>query len=143
VIALDTNVLVHAHRRDSPQHPAALALVKELAQSPSPWALPWPCIHEFLSVVTRSRYFERPSTMAQAQRQVDAWLASPSVRVLAESPWHWQTLRHVIRESTAVGADVHDAKIAAICIDHGVTELVSGDGRFSSVSPLRVRDPFA
>ena len=143
MIALDTNVLVHAHRRESPQHSTAATVVRELAESPQPWALPWPCIHEFLAVVTRPAYFEQPSTPSEAQRQVDLWLASPSVRVLNESRHHWETLRHVVEETGVSGTAIHDAKIAAICLDHGVTEIITGDGGFASVPPLRARDPFA
>lgn len=143
MIALDTNVLVHAHRRDSTDHQAGAKLVRELAESPQPWAIPWPCVHEFLSVVTRQRYFKKPSTMAQAERQVEAWMGSPSLRLLAETSGHWRTLRSVLDDSKVAGADVHDAKIAAICLDHGVTEILSADGRFTAPSGLRVRDPFA
>lgn len=143
MIALDTNVLVHAHRRDSADHQAAASVVRELAESPQPWAIPWPCIHEFLSIVTRPRYFKKPSTMAQAERQVEAWMGSPGLRLLAETAGHWQTLRTVLNHGQVGGADVHDAKIAAICIDHGVTEILSADGRFTAPSALRVRDPFA
>lgn len=143
MIALDTNVLVHAHRRESPQHSAAASVVREVAESSQPWALPWPCIHEFLAVVTRPGYFERPSTPSEAQRQVEMWLASPSVRVLHESPHHWETLSQVMQETGVSGPAIHDAKIAAICVDHGVAEIVTGDARFASVPALRVRNPFA
>ncbi len=143
MIALDTNVLVLAHRHESPHHSAAATVVRELAESPQPWALPWPCIHEFLAVVTRPVYFERPSTPSEAQRQVDLWLASPSVRVLNESRHHWETLRLVVDETGVSGTAIHGATIAAICLDHGVTEIMTGDGGFASVPPLRVRDPFA
>jgi toxin-antitoxin system PIN domain toxin len=143
MIALDTNVLVHAHRRESPQHEIAASVVRELAESSRPWALPWPCIHEFLAVVTRRRYFDLPSTVVQATRQVELWMASPSVRVLAESPVHWRTLRRVLDESSSAGVGIHDAKIAAICIDHGVREIISEDGGFSRLPSLRARNPFA
>lgn len=143
MIALDTNVLVYAHRRDSPRHAVASRELRELSESMQPWGLPWPCVHEFLSVVTRPRYFERPSTVAEARRQVDTWLSSPSVRLLTETTQHWQTLCRVLDRSDSVGPGVHDAKIAAICIDNGVSEIVTGDVRFSNVPPLRVRNPFA
>jgi predicted nucleic acid-binding protein len=55
VIAVDTNILVYAHRRDSEFHPAAAAKVRELTSGRAPWALPWPCLHEFFSIVTHLR----------------------------------------------------------------------------------------
>ena len=59
VIAVDTNVLVYAHREDSPQHDRALECVNRLAEGAARWAIPWPCIHEFLAVVTHPRIFAR------------------------------------------------------------------------------------
>lgn len=143
MIALDTNILIYAHRRDSPQSEAARRLIRNLAESPHPWAIPWPCIHEFLSVVTRSRYYKQPSTMTQAQKQVDAWLASPSVRTLHESARHWAILSEILAESKATGSNVHDAKIAAICLAHGVFELLTADVAFAAGDLLRTRDPFS
>ena len=55
MIALDTNLLVYAHRRDSEWHAEATAAVRELAEGPAPWAIPWPCLHEFLAIVTHPR----------------------------------------------------------------------------------------
>jgi len=53
MIAVDTNLLVYAHREDSPWHDAALAKITEFAEGKSPWSIPWPCIHEFLAIVTQ------------------------------------------------------------------------------------------
>lgn len=52
--AIDTNILAYAHRQDSPHHTAAEQAARILAEGNSPWAIPWPCIHEFLSVSTKS-----------------------------------------------------------------------------------------
>jgi hypothetical protein len=64
VIALDTNILVHAHRRGTTHHEHALVLVAALAEGPTPYALFWPCLYEFLRVVTHHRVFDPPSTPA-------------------------------------------------------------------------------
>ena len=55
MIAVDTQILVFAHREDSPFHPAALAALTELAEGAAPWALPWPVVHEFLAIATHPR----------------------------------------------------------------------------------------
>jgi hypothetical protein len=46
VIVVDTNILVYAHREDSPFHEVAFARVAELAEGPAARAIPWPCLHE-------------------------------------------------------------------------------------------------
>lgn len=53
--ALDTNILVYAHRLDSPWNLQAAATLIRLAEGRDPWAIPWPCVHEFFSIVTHPR----------------------------------------------------------------------------------------
>ena len=89
MIAVDTNILVYAHRRDSTWHDAAYARMTELAESRSPWCIPWQCLHEFIAIVTHPRIYSPPSRLAQAIDQIDAWLESPSVVLLAETDGYW------------------------------------------------------
>ena len=141
MIALDTNVLVYAHRRDSPFHRAAAAAVASLAESPARWALPWPCVHEFFGIVTHARIYDPPSRVDAALDQVDAWLESPSVELIAELPGHWDTLRALLSVGRIQGARVHDARVAALCAQHGVRELWTADRDFSRFPRLKTRNP--
>ncbi|MFM7808193.1 MAG: type II toxin-antitoxin system VapC family toxin [Planctomycetota bacterium] len=141
MIALDTNILVKAHRRDADGHAAAARVVRELAEGVDPWLIPVPCLHEFLAVVTHPRIFDPPSRAEQALDQVQAWMESPTLSIASESPRHWATIASVIRESGLVGASIHDARVAAICIDHGVRTLLTADRDFTKVKGLRVQDP--
>jgi predicted nucleic acid-binding protein len=84
VIAVDTNALVYAHRRDSPWHEAAYSRICELAEGRSPWCIPWSCLHEFAAIVTHPRIYAPPSRLAEAIDQIDAWLESPSLTLVAE-----------------------------------------------------------
>jgi len=93
VIAVDTNILVYAHREDSPFHAAASRHVADLAEGRAPWAIPWPCLHEFLAIVTHPRIYDPPTPLALAFNQVDAWLEAPTLVLLAESEQHWTELR--------------------------------------------------
>jgi uncharacterized protein len=141
VIAVDTNILVYAHRRDSPFHDAAAARVRELAQDRAPWALPWPCLHEFFSVVTHPRVYDPPSTTEQAVGQIGAWLESPSAAVLSEGEAYWNELSRLLLDGKIAGPGVHDARIAALCLSHGVRELWSADRDFSRFPRLRTKNP--
>jgi uncharacterized protein len=141
VIAVDTNILVYAHREDSPFHSKAYARVETLAESKSMWAIPWPCLHEFFAISTNPRIYPNASTWAQACAQIESWIASPTLVLLNESPIHWQTLRQLLSIGQIKGAQVHDARIAALCIQHGVSELWSADRDFSRFSALRTRNP--
>jgi uncharacterized protein len=141
VIALDTNILVYAHRADSPEHDRAYDVVRALAEGRSAWAIPWPCIHEFLAVVTNHRVFTDPTPMAGALDQVEFWLESPTLATLGEPVGYWPALRGLIERGLVVGPRVHDARIAAICISHGVRELLTADRDFGRFPALEVRNP--
>jgi uncharacterized protein len=141
VIALDTNILVYAHREDSPFHKAAFRRVAELAEGPGVWAIPWLCLQEFLAIVTHPRIYAPPTPLPRALDQVDAWLESPTLTLLTESAAHWPTLRGLLSDGRITGAQVHDARVAALCRQHGVRELWSADRDFSRFNALAVVNP--
>jgi toxin-antitoxin system PIN domain toxin len=141
MIALDTNILIYAHRRDSPFHQAAAERIRELAEGTQPWAIPWPCLHEFFSVATHPRVYDPPSTTEQACAQIGAWLESPSLVLISEGSTHWATLSTLLTEGKVAGSLVHDARIAALCLAHGVTELWTIDRDFSRFPALKTRNP--
>lgn len=138
--AVDTNVLVHAHRVDSPHHSPARAALRELTESHLRWGIPWPCVHEFLAVVTHPRIYVPPTESDVALGAVTDLLAMPGVTMLGESANHLEILGGLLRPGV-VGAKVHDARIAAICLSHGVEELLTADRDFSYFPRLRTRNP--
>lgn len=141
MIAVDTNVLVSAHREDSPFHATAAAAIERLAQGRAPWAIPWPCVHEFLSITTHPRIYRPPTPLDRALDQVDAWLEAPTLTLLGEAGEHWSTLRALLADGRIAGPMVHDARIAALCLQHGVRELWSADRDFGRFPALRVVNP--
>lgn len=42
----------------------------------------------------------------------------------------------------AIGNLIHDAHIAALCIEHGVSELLTADPDFARFPGLALRNPF-
>jgi uncharacterized protein len=141
VIAVDTNVLVYAHREDSPHHEAALRALRLLTERGRSWALPWPCVHEFLAIVTHPRIYRPASSTEEALAAATDLMAMPGVRTLTEGPDHLSILGTLLAESGVVGAKVHDARIAALCLSHGVTELWTADRDFSFFAALKTRNP--
>ncbi len=143
MIAFDTNVLVYAHRRDSPLHRASAQAIRAAARTGRAWAIPWPCVHEFYAVTTHRRIYSPPSTPAQAIAQILAWFASPTLRLLSEHDDHFDRLSALLDDGEVVGAKVHDARIAAICLSHAVDALVTVDRDFSRFPALRTKSPLA
>lgn len=139
--AVDTNVLVYAHRADSEWHEAARSCLKSLAEGLDSWAIPWPCLHEFLAIVTHPRIYNPPTPLAQAMAQLDAWLASPTLVLLTETPAHWVTLEPLLQSSRVTGPKVHDARIAALCMQHSVSVLLTADRDFGRFKGLKTSNP--
>ncbi|MBI3205993.1 MAG: PIN domain-containing protein [Myxococcales bacterium] len=139
MIAIDTNILLYAHRADSPWHEVARARVREASRRP--WAIPWPCVHEFIAIATHPRVFDPPTSLTDALRTVEGWLASPKLVLLGEPSSYWNTLADLLRAGAVAGPRVHDARIAALCIEHAVSELWTADRDFSRFAALRTRNP--
>ena len=143
MIAVDTNLLVYAHRAESEWHDRAAACIRELAEGRAPWAIPWPCIHEFLAISTHPRIWNPSTPIESALDQVDAWIESPSLVLLAEGQEHWSELRTQIEAGRIAGPRVHDARIASLCLAHGVRELWTADRDFSRFANLATVNPLA
>jgi hypothetical protein len=143
MIAVDSNLLVYSHREDSPWHDSAYTCIAELAEGQALWAIPWPCIHEFLAIVTHPRIYDPPTPLENAISQVGAWMESPRLLLLSESEDYWQQLQSLIQSGKVCGPQVHDARIAALCSYHGVAELWTADRDFGRFPKLKVRNPLA
>jgi hypothetical protein len=138
VIAVDTNVLVHAHRAESPSHQPARRCLERVSRGR--WAIPWPCIHEFVAIVTHPKIFDPPSPMNDALLAVESW-RTPTLTLLAEDDIYWEALAPLLRASGVSGPRVHDARVAALCLAHGIAELWTADRDFSRFPGLLTRNP--
>lgn len=142
MIAVDTNILVYSHRGDSSFHAPAVAAVRGLAESGREWALPWPCIHEFLAIVTHPRIYIPPTPLKDALIQVEKWLSCPTLVLLKEENIaYWKNLKNTLETSRVSGPQIHDARVAALCVSHGIEELWTADRDFSRFPSLRTRNP--
>lgn len=141
MIAIDTNLLVYAHMRQSPWNQRSYALLGDLVASGATWALPVHCVSEFFAIVTHPRIYKPASKPSAALAQIDAWIASPTVCLLGEDAETWSIQRDLVRATRLIGAGIHDARIAAVCIQHDVAELWTTDRDFSQFIGLRTRNP--
>lgn len=141
--AVDTNVLVYAEIESSEHHDRAREVLASLAESPSPWAIPWPCVYEFLRVVTHPRIFDPPVPQKHALADLDRILASPSLVLLKQQAHHAAIMTRILETSGATGNLVHDAHIVALCVENGVDKLITGDRDFSRFPEVEIVNPFA
>ena len=141
MIAVDTNILVYAHRADSPFHDLARSRLESLAVGPQPWAIPWPCVHEFFAVVTHPRIYKSATPTETVFAQLRALQSLANLVFIAEADEHLVHLEPLALAAKTQGGAIHDARIAAICLSHGVAELWSADRDFSRFPTLAVRNP--
>lgn len=143
MIAVDTNILVQAHREDSPAHEPASRALLELCDGPEHWAIPWPCVHEFIAITTHPKIFDPPSPLEVALDAIEVWLNAPNCVALGEGAGYFETLRNMALNGDIAGPVIHDARIAAICLHNGVRTLYSADRDFSRFPTLKTVNPLA
>ncbi len=138
MIAVDTNVLVYAHRSGVQQHGRALVWLRHLAEGNVPWAVPVFCLGEFVRVVTHPRVLDPPSTLEQALTALRGLVASPTARVLSPGPRYLTLFEEAVRAADARGNLAFDAQIAAVCRERGVGRLLTLDRDFTRFPGLQV-----
>ncbi len=141
MIAVDTNILVYAHRAESLFHDQAYENMRSLAEGAKPWGSPVSCLHEFLAVVTNPKIFNPASSVKQATDQIDAWLALPQGAVLHSGTQHWRLLSELAVKANLQSGQFQDARIAAICIENGASILWSADRDFGRFKALKTVNP--
>ena len=139
MIAVDTNVLIYAHRAESEWHEAAASRLVGLGEGVERWALPVFCVTEFMRVVTHRRVFNPPSTVAQAAAFIEVVIASPSCEVVQPGAEFLRWLLATAREADSYGNLMFDAQIAAVCREHGIDGILTNDRDFARFGALHVQ----
>jgi uncharacterized protein len=140
MIAVDANLLVYAYREDSPFHQITKETLRPVVEGPTPWALPWPCVHEFIGVVT-GKIYKPASPLPNVLGFLESLFSSPQLALLSESPGYYEKLHDIALAAKLSGARIHDARIAALCFHHGVRELWTADRDFSLFPQIKTRNP--
>lgn len=130
MIAVDTNVLVYAHRSGAAHHEQAAAWLRHLAEGPVPWGLPVFVLGEFVRVVTHPRIFAEPSSLDVAFDFLAALRDSPTARLLTPGERFPRLFEECVRGAEARGNLAFDAQIAAVCREGGAAKLLTRDRDF-------------
>jgi len=140
MIALDTNILVYAHRAGVPEHSAAKRSIEEVAGSAGGWCIPFPCIAEFWAVVTHPGSSGRPSRPREARQFLDNLVAA-GAKILYPRSGAMERLTELAVRLNIEEARIFDLQIGLICQDGGAREIWSHDCNFIAVPGLVVNDP--
>jgi uncharacterized protein len=140
VIALDTNLLVYAHRAATPQHQNARAAIERASTSPDGWGVAAPVVAEFWSVVTHPAATGRPSTPEEAFSFLTQLNAAGS-QAWTPGAGFGLRLAQLAADLNVSGNRISDLQIALCSFEGGATELWSHDRDFVAVPGLRLVDP--
>jgi toxin-antitoxin system PIN domain toxin len=140
--SVDVNVLVYASSTDHPRAAAAAEFLEHCAASHETWYLSWTTLMSYLRLVTNPAVRVPPLSSEEAHQNVDALLALPQVRPLAEPEGFWPIYREIAGSVAARGNFIPDAHLAALLKAHGLSTLYTNDADFRRFDFLDVRNPF-
>ncbi len=141
MIAVDTNILVYAHRQDYEFHEAAQRALRSLATDDKPWGVVAHCLCEFYANVTSARIYKKPTSADHASLQLATLLDVPNLHVLGDTVETTQLWVEWMRTKRIAGPAVYDARIAAVCVLSGVSRLWTCDRDFSRYPEINVENP--
>lgn len=138
----DVNVLIYAHRVESPEHERYAEWLTRLAGGPEPFGLSELGASGFVRIVTNPKIWDEPTPLALALEFIARLRRRSTARLLTHGPDSWDIFAELCRAARARGKLVADAYHAALAIEHGC-ELVTADSDFARFPGLRQRHPLA
>lgn len=140
---VDTNVLVHAANKASPQHEVSRRFVDScIAQTDETWYLTWVNVFEYLRIVTHRAIFPEPMPSKTAEENISVFLNLPHVRVITEEEEFFTAYCALSAQAGPVSGNlVHDAHIAALMKREGIKKIYTYDNHFRLFSFLDVSNP--
>jgi toxin-antitoxin system PIN domain toxin len=141
VIAVDTNLLVYAHRAALPEHGAARHAIERAARLGTGWGISQPSLAEFWSVVTHPAATGRPSTGTEASRFLASLVRDGGARIWLPGVGFGDRLVELAARLDVQGPRIFDLQIGLLALEHGAHEIWTHDRRFVTLPGLRIRDP--
>ena len=141
MIAIDTNLLVYAHREGAPEHERARAAILEALADPRGWGICLPTVTEFWSIVTHPKIPGGPSSSAVVTHFFHYLITEGHGNIWTPGPGFGQRLMRWAATQRVRGKRIFDLQIAVIALEHGAREIWTHDQHFASVPAVGVRDP--
>ena len=140
MIAIDTNLLVYAHRSRTPEHARARKAIELAAFGEAGWGIAAASLTEFWAIATHPDSKGRPSSPSQASAFVRA-LVHAGAHVWLPGPGFGDRLLQLATDLDVVGPRIFDLQIALTAFEGGATAVWTPDAHFVTMPGLRVHDP--
>ena len=141
MIAIDTNLLIYAHRAGLPEHRATRRAIQTAATDPRGWGIALPSIAEFWSIVTHPASTGGPSTAQQAHASLRALIVEGGARVWLAQDGSWERLARLAADLRVLGSRIFDLQIALTAFEDGASEIWTHHRSFIAFPGLLVHDP--
>ena len=141
MIAIDTNLLVFAHRSRVPEHRAAKAAIEKASMDPEGWGFTLTNLLEFWSIVTHPSAPPRPSVPAEAAAFLQALFRDARAQIWLPREGFGQRLIQLGSRVRACGPRIFDLTIALTAFEAGAGEIWTHDLGFLSIPGVRVVFP--
>jgi uncharacterized protein len=138
----DVNVLIYAHREESPEHEAYANFVRQLAEGSSAFGLSEAVLSGFVRIATNPRVFRKPTPTDVALEFCESLRSRPQAVVLRPGERNWRIFQDLCRSLSARGKLVADAWHAALAIEHGC-QWISTDADFARFPTLNWSHPLS
>ena len=142
MVLIDVNVLLYAHREETPDHLKYRSWLEELMHSPQAYGMTDMVLSSFLRIATHPRIFDPPSPLGAALTFADQVRDRPNCVAIRPGGRHWDIFTGLCRDVQCKGNLVQDAYLAGIAIESG-SEWITTDRDFSRFPSLRWRHPLA
>lgn len=140
MIAIDTNLLVYAHRSRTPEHARARKAIDKAAASDAGWGIAVPSLAEFWAIATHPGSEGRPSTPMQAGAFIRA-LVHAGAQIWVPGPGFGDRVFQLAADIGVTGTRIFDLQIALTAFEGGATDLWTHDIQFVKIPGLRLHDP--
>lgn len=142
MMLVDANLLLYAYDRESPQHGPAREWLEVELSSGRPVRFALVTLLAFVRIASDRRVFANPLGAEEACEIVGSWLALPAVRMVSPGPRSWPMLGGLCDAGQVSGAQVMDAHLAALAVEHGLT-IATTDRDFLRFPGVEVTNPLA
>ena len=142
MIAVDTNLLVYAHRSSLPEHDRARKALERASTDRRGWGIALATVAEFWSVVTHPAA-ARPSTAEEAAAFLTALATDGDMQVWTPGRHFEDRLLQLAADVAVTGARIFDLQIVLTAFEHGAVEVWTHDHRFTKIPGVRLIDPLA
>ncbi len=143
MIAIDTNILVFAHRTQCAEHRTARKAIENAAVNPAGWGFTLANVLEFWSVVTHAAAPPRPSAPEEASAFMEALVLDAGAQIWLPGADFGQRLIQAGSDLHISGPRIFDLAIALTAFESGARELWTHDLGFVSIPGLRTVFPLA